>query len=426
MALAHHARIAALWLCAVGMAHAASFDCVHASSSVEKYICDTPQLSKLNDELTTAYAQALKQTLAPESLKKQQRGWLNNVRNRCDSVECLQQAYAARLKQLAAPEALTQRRSTDVSDEAADCQIVADFSNRGELQLLGVDFIKRTLSEEQIKQTFGEHAVSPYGIYSYWSVDMNLDGAPDHLLISTGGSMAVNYAYGRSGKMDSEVTEVDNPAMGDFDLSFLAVGGRYYLLTHFEDHLSQLLRMDSDGRFQKICSFARRAEPMVTLVKGKMNPLCAKVGQDLVEYVDYNLRHTIDRLPEKEIFWSKHPREGVARVDINNDGRIDNVVLVDFIHGGERNMWRGCDATYIAVTDSRRTTIPDSELNRLLLESLGGYPCGPNQSVFVDNGTAYIDAQERSGSRKIHVIKGQQAKTVCEFRGRLLHDVKED
>jgi uncharacterized protein len=79
---------------------AASFDCARAENQIEKQICSNPQLSGLDDDLWTAYTKALKQSTATESLKREQRGWLADVRNRCASEGCLKEAYTSRLAQL--------------------------------------------------------------------------------------------------------------------------------------------------------------------------------------------------------------------------------------------------------------------------------------------------------------------------------------
>ncbi len=80
---------------------AASFDCKKAASEVEKLICQNPELSRLDDEMTRMYKRAL--ASAPDKplrasdgrewLKKEQRGWLRYTRNACTTVTCLKSAY---------------------------------------------------------------------------------------------------------------------------------------------------------------------------------------------------------------------------------------------------------------------------------------------------------------------------------------------
>jgi uncharacterized protein len=83
------------------IAQAASFDCTKAATKVEKLICSDTQLSQSDEELMSAYTKALKETPDTESLKKQQREWLKNVRNSCADVDCLRVEYKNRIDQLA-------------------------------------------------------------------------------------------------------------------------------------------------------------------------------------------------------------------------------------------------------------------------------------------------------------------------------------
>jgi uncharacterized protein YecT (DUF1311 family) len=85
-----------LVLCLViGQVQAASFDCAKAGTKVEKLICANDELSKLDEALAAAYADALKST-DPDSLKAEQKAWLK-VRNACTDTTCVRQTYEARL-----------------------------------------------------------------------------------------------------------------------------------------------------------------------------------------------------------------------------------------------------------------------------------------------------------------------------------------
>ncbi|MDP2832525.1 MAG: lysozyme inhibitor LprI family protein [Pseudomonadota bacterium] len=81
-----------------GQVQAASFDCGKAGTKVEKLICADDELSKLDEVLATAYADALKSP-DPASLKTEQKAWLK-VRNRCADVACIQAAYRQRTEAL--------------------------------------------------------------------------------------------------------------------------------------------------------------------------------------------------------------------------------------------------------------------------------------------------------------------------------------
>ena len=83
-------------------AHAASFDCTHASVAAEKTVCAGPELSKLDEQLAAAYkakAAAAKPSDAA-SLKGAQRQWVQ-FRNGCGAgQECLSRLYQERLAEL--------------------------------------------------------------------------------------------------------------------------------------------------------------------------------------------------------------------------------------------------------------------------------------------------------------------------------------
>jgi uncharacterized protein YecT (DUF1311 family) len=73
-----------------------SFDCAKASSKVERLICGSPRLAKLDAEVTAAYKQARANN--PE-IRKSQLQWLA-VRNGCADESCLIGAYEQRLTEL--------------------------------------------------------------------------------------------------------------------------------------------------------------------------------------------------------------------------------------------------------------------------------------------------------------------------------------
>lgn len=81
-------------------AEAASFDCAKATTKVEKTICENDDLSRLDQELDTAYRGSLSRDDVKRQAIKSQRDWLKNVRNPCQNAECLKQAYESRIKEI--------------------------------------------------------------------------------------------------------------------------------------------------------------------------------------------------------------------------------------------------------------------------------------------------------------------------------------
>lgn len=80
-------------------AHATSFDCSKETTEVERMICSDPELSKLDEELSNAYKNALKYAKNSESIRNSQREWMK-ARNLCDQKDCLYKVYVRRAHKL--------------------------------------------------------------------------------------------------------------------------------------------------------------------------------------------------------------------------------------------------------------------------------------------------------------------------------------
>lgn len=84
-------------------AHAASFDCGKATKPVERMICETGNLSTLDEQLSTAYKATMKAattastTNTSDVLKSSQQRWLRGTRDACKNVQCLENAYVSRI-----------------------------------------------------------------------------------------------------------------------------------------------------------------------------------------------------------------------------------------------------------------------------------------------------------------------------------------
>jgi uncharacterized protein len=94
-----------LWLvlCAISASilaldvEAASFDCAKASTKVEHIICDSPEITKLDEELAQNYKAALQGQLKADAIRQAQKLWVKE-RNRCVDAACVKEAYEARIQ----------------------------------------------------------------------------------------------------------------------------------------------------------------------------------------------------------------------------------------------------------------------------------------------------------------------------------------
>ncbi len=78
---------------------AASFDCAKAGTKVERLICGDKQLSALDDELGSAYREALRVRWSEKLLPDSQKAWLKE-RNGCSTAQCVRDAYQRRIREL--------------------------------------------------------------------------------------------------------------------------------------------------------------------------------------------------------------------------------------------------------------------------------------------------------------------------------------
>lgn len=77
-----------------------SFNCKNASSSVEKMICNSEELSKLDVQLSDLYKTALSVDPDKELLKQYQNNWRKNIRDVCTLDSCVKTAYKNRIAEL--------------------------------------------------------------------------------------------------------------------------------------------------------------------------------------------------------------------------------------------------------------------------------------------------------------------------------------
>jgi uncharacterized protein len=74
----------------------AAVDCGNADLAVEKMICHSTRAEKSDREMSFAYRQALKRGVSPDLLLSTQRKWEDEIRNRCNTVDCLVEANSDR------------------------------------------------------------------------------------------------------------------------------------------------------------------------------------------------------------------------------------------------------------------------------------------------------------------------------------------
>ncbi|EJE50385.1 hypothetical protein PMI14_04945 [Acidovorax sp. CF316] len=89
---------AALLMALAPLASAASFDCTKAKSPMEKLICSDAPLSALDEQLNTAFKEAITRSKARPQLVQWQREWLKSYEvTQCKDARCLAQEFSGRI-----------------------------------------------------------------------------------------------------------------------------------------------------------------------------------------------------------------------------------------------------------------------------------------------------------------------------------------
>lgn len=389
---------------------AASFDCSQARAQIEKLICGDQQVSKMDEDLAASYADLLTKAADPKALRTQQREWLINLRKHCNNIVCLRNAYAVRLKVEA--DLLAKLNRADLKT----CQLVTDYANRGDLHSISLQPTIPRPEPEKLVSLMGKGLDLPENL-SYWSVDLDHDGTPEHFITVVDYEQGDGYALARSTKKDSTVIGVNDNEDKNIYLSVLSVNGRYYILSSTPPRLGKLWRLARNGEFVNMCKFSQREEPIIERTDGKENPVCRDANDNRIPPVAFSNMHALSAVTQEPFSGWSNLSDNLARVDINNDGLVDNVVR--FTTSGSH----GCDTQYFAPTDMTRTHIPGTALNDLLHRGLGTDRCSRNLEIFVHRGVTYVGIQSSTSEHTVYRIKGNLADNVCEFPGRVINEV---
>jgi len=410
------------WILLSATAQATSFDCGKSITQVEKLVCGSDELSKLDDDLNKAFKTNIQVAsnflnISMFSIQDAQKHWLKK-RNSCSDKDCIKDEYVARIAQLEKinKAEIIQNSNGIISDHAV-CQTVAEYADTLDSfsYLRSLEAPESDLSPEfgDLRQIFGNDTVFG-GTGNYWSVDMNGDAIPEYLTIYSGGTMNDMTAYVISSKKGSTVYSINDDDDGNLNLSLIKVGRKYFVLSNGNTP-GKLWRVGKNGEFQLVCKFS---QAQTELVIGKNNPVCSQVNLGHVKYVDYKFDNAVSSSGSGP--WSVGALKGLAKVDVDNAGVVDNVVRIE----ADSSAGAGCGFIHIAVTNADGTSIPDTKLNKQL-SGLDDFSCGSKQDVFVLNGKSYIDSQASSGIRTIHSIENKKANTICEFHRNISYEMQE-
>jgi hypothetical protein len=162
------------------------------------------------------------------------------------------------------------------------------------------------------------------------------------------------------------------------------------------------------------CAIALTASAQAGEATKSGQAVCDDLDKGLVTPIAYDHMHALPTYYERDL--TVEP--GLAKVDIDNDGRTDNVVRA-------RYEPEHCESAVLAVVDDTRTLLLENPLNELLRAGLKGDRCRVRLSLFARGGVVYIQSDNEPKSSRISpatevpdsytvfVIHGERARKVC-------------
>lgn len=94
-----------------------SVNCKNTTTFTEKAICSDSELSKLDNELVYLYQKATANG-DTDTIKLEQKYWLEQKRNKCENTTCLKRVYDFRLRELHNILMQSETNKTDPKNEA--------------------------------------------------------------------------------------------------------------------------------------------------------------------------------------------------------------------------------------------------------------------------------------------------------------------
>jgi hypothetical protein len=162
------------------------------------------------------------------------------------------------------------------------------------------------------------------------------------------------------------------------------------------------------------CAIALTASAQAGEATKSGQAVCDDLDKGLVTPIAYDHMHALPTYYERDL--TVEP--GLAKVDIDNDGRTDNVVRA-------RYEPEHCESAVLAVVDDTRTLLLENPLNELLRGGLKGDRCRVRLSLFARGGVVYIQSDndpkssrnspvaELADNYTVFVLHGDRASKVC-------------
>lgn len=296
------------------------------------------------------------------------------------------------------------------------CRYVAEFANRGQLKKIIIPSDPVDSSAVRIPNSVS------YGTVFKRMLDINNDGVPERVVITSGGTAHFERYSIFGSKTDEEINiepspeddwEEDNLRWA-FDRAFIRYRGLVYVLGKTDQTLQYLEYISPQNRSKVICEFDQKSRHYQRLKSSRNHRVCGMAQAGKLKPVTFDKLHALShRALQAAEFYETHAGDRAALIDINNDGKKEVVVSLELSSG----RGRGCGGSFLGVLTADRTAIDRQLTERLPAGGCGGQTVTP----FMVDGRIYLDERQDgpfAEHRQIYMLDRDKLRTICKFEVR--------
>lgn len=300
------------------------------------------------------------------------------------------------------------------------CGYVLEAANQNQLGSILVSSEPDGSTRIKVPDADNGSGISDYGVVFKQHLDINNDGKPERVFVTSEGSLQVKQLYIFHAKKDTPI-ELHNqadedPEQWESDIDFVNFRGTTYLLARNGLSLAYVAYIDPTNETRSVCRYGQKENSFRKIISSSDKNLCNRYLSEEPQPVEYDKPHSVtDEILAAGEMHGVSPGEEAALLDINNDGSARLVVSL------EEHTSNFCGSLeYPAVLSSDGTSL-DPEFARYLPEK----ECLSSIFPFVDHGKTYLgtaDYQYNDDSelklRKIEMLERGILKKLCEYEVR--------
>ncbi|MBA3023559.1 MAG: hypothetical protein FP821_06625 [Sideroxydans sp.] len=324
-------------------APAASFRCHGDITKVEKLICSNIYASLLDDKLFEIYSAKLEEERFQDEpkdkqIRREQKKWLDK-RNLCRDIDCIKNEYEIRIDQLTSVNRKGNIPLISAIKAESICNEVVKYANSGRLKAKIYDL--STPSEKQ--PSLWKQLNIP--LSAVFDLDYNEDGKIENIgVVNWGGTCSSSSildldvakksgAYQEYNGFSDEDIENDEGLrwgnMGKDDFFLMVQNEPIVVTAHLAEDAEDvsIVSWFREGKKRPLCLTSALGVEVVA-VERKDPELCDFVANGDVPFLEWN---TVSDEQVLERLRSELPVLSAAKatLDINEDGQLENVLLVN-------------------------------------------------------------------------------------------------